>query len=596
MTDKNKRLPLGWLLLRDGHSVPVFGLSPEDLKESAHHAIMAPDVKLGHNRKLHAIVHQLGFDGDFGDYQRKHWPRIQALLDEHRCARQRDVLAPDEAAGIFAFGPLGPTRRQLADRAFLGNVPKRMFTGYGVDWAAWDEIAHRVPAGVPFPRDPDGLRFDPDDNDDRERAIAFALSHRSKLYGQWGFLDDKLVAPVAEHVVDKTYWHGQSRPAERERHLKEVRAVVRAFRAIVDVDPEGWVDLLPLSSCVILLRAHDGSWDLVWKDLRETPPPKPDEVANRYGLAEFDLPLRLRGETDLAGKLYFRRDAWAEKEAYEAEQFYYDQGGTPAHRRVTPDEQIVHDYLEHRGRVSTNSRAGRPAAASSGFREVGVGGQRLLVSGLVTVSEFNQMVDETVYLDRRSPEDENWTRANEGARPNAPVGVTWRDAQAYIAWLERRLRVGLRLPTLTEHRELRPFPSARFQELSGLEFPWEHYPPRPLLDGAERVEVPSAVAWSEPRFEEPGPGISEFSPANGITMGRTRKRWLADFPPAAPWQEAIPWGEHRGLRFIDAWDAYEWVQEPGYMAGRFWEGFFGLSSWGAYKNVKVGFRLVVDLT
>jgi hypothetical protein len=49
------------------------------------------------------------------------------------------------------------------------------------------------------------------------------------------------------------------------------------------------------------------------------------------------------------------------------------------------------------------------------------------------------------------------------------------------------------------------------------------------------------------------------------------------------------------LTFIDAWDAYEWCQEGGWISGRFWEGQIGASSWGAYKNAKVTFRVVLDL-
>ena len=69
-------------------------------------------------------------------------------------------------------------------------------------------------------------------------------------------------------------------------------------------------------------------------------------------------------------------------------------------------------------------------------------------------------------------------------------------------------------------------------------------------DGGQlRVPVPSAVTWSEPRFHDPGPHRPEFP---------------------SPWR-GDAWAEHGGLRFIDAWDAYEWAQEQGQISGRFWE-------------------------
>jgi hypothetical protein len=57
----------------------------------------------------------------------------------------------------------------------------------------------------------------------------------------------------------------------------------------------------------------------------------------------------------------------------------------------------------------------------------------------------------------------------------------------------------------------------------------------------------------------------------------------------------LPIAAYDGLDFIDAWDAYEWCQEKGWISGRFWEGQIAPNCWGAYKNVKVTFRLVIDL-
>jgi hypothetical protein len=61
------------------------------------------------------------------------------------------------------------------------------------------------------------------------------------------------------------------------------------------------------------------------------------------------------------------------------------------------------------------------------------------------------------------------------------------------------------------------------------------------------------------------------------------------------WKSPIPLVQHGGLEFIDAWDACEWCQEKGWVSGRFWEGQAGANSWGAYKNMKITFRLVIDL-
>jgi hypothetical protein len=166
------------------------------------------------------------------------------------------------------------------------------------------------------------------------------------------------------------------------------------------------------------------------------------------------------------------------------------------------------------------------------------------------------------------------------------VGVTYPDALAFCAWKERTLGVAVRLFSIEEHRALRPFASDHYRRLANHDFPWESFPPR--------MGLQPSVVWSEPRFLEPGPGILEFPDAGGFSTA-SRKRWIAseNWPPKAVWSEPLPWAEYAGLRFIDAWDAYEWCAD-GRIAGRYWEGGIGLKSWGEYKNVKVGFRIVIE--
>lgn len=560
--------PIGWLLLRDGHSVPITGLAPPELKTASQGAVLAPDVHLGHQRRLKAIVNCLGFRGDFGDYVHRHWPKVQAFLCAQGCGAWRNLFAVDDGRTVdLYFGPgLGPTRRQLADRIFVGDrpVPSRVFLGVEADW------------GV-------------------------QIANRHDLFGQWGFLDDKLVVGELDAIVDKTY-HATSRtPGELEGHKAQVLAAVLAFRAAFPEDGPGWVDVLRLegNDRLVVLRARDGTWDLVWRDLRETAPPPDKEVPEYYALHAVDLPTLLAGEQDLARQLYFRRDLWEEREAHVAEQHFYDVGNTITQRQLATSEQVLKTWLASTGGWPVRRLVSTSERPPAGFRSINVAGRMLWISELISVGEYRQMLAETSYLERRAPSSEDWLRANEPATvPTiAPVGATWNDAQAFCAWKERSLGRQLRLPTLAEFRALRPFHGPHYQSLSQFDFPWENYPPRPL-DGPETearvVSVPSAVLWSEPRFLDPDPerGIPEFPGAGGWSSSGRRKRWITDFPPRAAWRDDV-WAEHSGLRFIDAWDAYEWAQEPGMVSGRFWEGAIGADSWGAYKNAKISFRVVV---
>lgn len=590
----NNSSPIGWLLLRDGHAVPLLGLAPEQIKASSKGTVLAPEIELKHRRRLTAIVDTLGFKGDFGDYERRGWPEFLQFLAEHRCTTHRPLF-PRGFGHIF-FDLQGPRRRQLADRVYLGPqpAPRRVFLGAGVDWDAWWDRATHI---RPRPHGPWDLEFQPRD---REGTIQWLLERRLDFAGQWGFLDDKLVDVPGPSLVDKTYFTDPAKaPVMREESLALLRVLVRAFRFVFDAQAEGWVDVLPFNHALTVLRGYDGAWDVIWRDLREGPPPGEQDEAGWYGLSVLDRPAILQGEEDLASRLYFRRAVWDEHEAHVAEQHFYDRGGTPAERRRLSGDGVRRIYLIDTDAWPRPARSAWHGAPPSGFRWVQVGELRMLVSELVTVGEFQRMLAETDYLERRPEGDDPWERANDAAPASAPVGATWHDAQAYCAWLERTYHVVARLLTPSEHRALRPFFSGRYAQLARQDFPWEEFPPRPLeehLEGAHvrRVEVPSAVTWSEPRFVAPGADTPEFPDDNGVATG-SRKRWIADFPPRAFWMPELPWVEHGGLRFIDAWDAYEWCQDWGWIAGRFWEGPIAVSSWGAYKNVKVGFRVVLDV-
>ncbi len=593
--ENNTASAIGWLLLRDGHAVPLFGLEPHELKRSSRHTILMPEIDLRHRRRLTAIVDSLGFAGDFGTYEQVGWPRFIEFLGDHGCTTRRDLFADAARCVFFGSVRLGPNRRQLAERIQLGPKPSRVFLGTGVDWDAWDARAGatRQRAFRPWI----DLKAVPSG---REEAVQWLLERRGEFDGEWGFLDDKLVAGPKLPLVDKSYYDDAKRMAEmRDQDVQRLQNAVKLFRSVFDAQAEGWVEVLGFNDKLTVLRAHDGTWDILWNDLREAPPPPERVATTSYVLHVSDRPEVLLDEQDLARRLYFRRKVWDEREAHLAEQHFYDRGGDRAERRRTSDDEVRRLYLADTGAIPPVARPVWEGPPPAGFHVVRLGEVRRLVSDLVTVDEFRRMFAETSYLERRSDGDDDWDRANVGAAASDPAGATWNDAQALCAWKERALKVGVRLLTKDEHRALRPFFSHRYEQMAGGDFMWESWPPRPLEEqqtasGTHRVDVPSAVAWSEPRFLPIDPEHPEFPADSGIARS-SRKRWLTDFPPRAPWVAALPWAEHSGLRYIDAWDAYEWCQEWGWISGRFWEGVIGVGSWGAYKNVKVGVRLILDV-
>ena len=108
-SDPNPPAPIAWLLLRDGHAVPITGLAPDDFKAARWRTVQAPETSLQHTQGLKAIVDCLGFHGDFGNYTREHWPQVQAFLrDQQQHGRAlADVaeLVTPEAISRYLYAP-----------------------------------------------------------------------------------------------------------------------------------------------------------------------------------------------------------------------------------------------------------------------------------------------------------------------------------------------------------------------------------------------------------------------------------------------------------------------------------------------------------
>jgi hypothetical protein len=580
--------PIAWMLLREYHAVPLYGLAPDDLKRSCHTTIKRDGVEIPNQRKLDAIVDTLGFHGDFGRYLHAHWPAIRRFL-AGRDLRERVDLFDIEQPELM-FGLLRSSRRALADRLFFGPqpVPHRVFLGYGHDWAPWSDLFYKVTRSG-WAEDDNG--FAPASVDDARRWV-FARS--SELQGLHNFLGDQLFLPAKQPFVPQIYFTTSADPDNQRRTLRAWHEVVRVLRWLLDQHRAGWIEILPVPGTqnLIVLGGPDGKYDLVWRDLRVEPPPVPKGKPLDLGLALQDQPESFRAAAGFADWQYHRHGIWQEQEAHAAEEHFYGQGGIAG---TYPGPRVVHEaYMVAAGAYSPTSRRA-PDSSPAGFQEVSIGGSRLFVSPLVTSAEAERVLEAAGYFGRRDNQAEPWERGNPEGQPGAPATVTWFDAHAYAAAMEKQTGLSLRLLTRDEHRALRPFFGEHYARMVDHDFPWENWPPRPLpTDGT--TPVPGAVEWSEPRFLDPGPDLPEFSDKNGIG-GKRRKRWIDDFPPTGRWRTDLPWADHGSLRFIDAWDAYEWVGNSAgtsRVAGRFWEGSIGLNSWGAYKNCKTSFRLVCD--
>lgn len=563
---------IAYLLLRDGHAVPIKGLSPTDLKLPRGAVIVREGFEeLRRTSELNAIVDCLGFRGDWGDYQRTHWPQLQAFMERHGLVTYRNLFE----SGILALiGAMHRQRRALADRLFLGPEPRptRVFTGMGIDWESWeDKYFYTVQARGMVEED---CAYVPEDLEETRRWF-YARRFQADLVN---FVGDHLL-DIGEDGEVVLMMYAESTMSAEEREIRErlSRKVAEVFRWYIQNCGQGWVDVLPYNDRLIFLKGPDGQYDFVWRDLRETPPPihyGPDQ--NPRLLHPLDVPSVHSDQLHFDAWNYYRRDAWAQKEAHEAETHYYAKGNSAL---GYPGAMVVlRGYLQDTGAMQEIPRIFSGDVVPAGFRQVTQpDGQRLLVSELISIEQMQEMMRESGYVERRverrkarnlgddsvwfdSDFNKLWEPGNSDDEPELPSAVTWYDAQAYCAWMEKSLGCQVRLPTADEYQ-------VWFPESDGKRALLQH-PVSKAPGGVERV-------WSSGDNEKNLYGDPE----------RLR------FVPDLQWVSSA-----EGLRAVHAYNVFEWVlNNKQLVLSPYSNTSCAPHTWGAHKTMKVCFRVVLEL-
>ncbi len=575
--------PTGYLLLRDGHTVPITGLEPSELKHSAKHLLTYGETPIRHTTRLNAIVHCLGFNGDFGTYTHEHWPQLQALLEAHGCRRQVNLFEPEIRPYLGLDTMVSVKKEAFAARLFspllsCERQPVRVFTGYGFDWSEFDELWAQ------------GFRrLSPEEQaqkmpEDLCEARQWLYLRTWNMMYHHSFLSDHLLEHKGKHHTLVLMYDQRDIPEHYEReHGLSLRAL-EGLRAFLDRRDVGWVRVCPITPRLAILLGPLGTYDLVWRDMRIEVPPA--------------LKLEHSGSLKHFKKwYYYEKDRWHEHDLHQAKLTYFAQDPEARLELIDFDHQVLQAHLIEQGRYREPLCEHLPEGLPGTWHEVDLRPDHgLWVSELVTNADFEVFDKETGYFDKlehAAREDEFaqdpkpfYEAANWMCAPDEPVGVTYHWASAYCRWFEECHGVPARLMLLRDHRAIRPFAkgpenSSHYERLKDMDFPWEHRPPRFI------PEV--GVHWSTPRFSEPGE--DDYVSASGI--GSTSlKIWIDQWPPKARLSPQLKPTMYHDIPYLDAWDVYEWCEE-GVVAGRYWEGPMGLKSWGEYKNSRIHFRMVI---
>lgn len=558
-----------WLPLRDGHAVPLKGLQPDDLKAAAKAIRQGPGEKIGHTTILNAVVKALGFEAGFPGYLREGAPRVERFLHEHGLREPRELFGSE-------FKTHTLSREALSGRLFHSGRPMPRRVWLGSDGFDWDPI---VPAAQSYLPDRDQwwkISFLP-----MEKALDLAKQDVSLVpmvlargFGECdsgaNLLGDVLLDPRdGSGAVIQTYWQNDIPTEKRERSTRNAHKMVALFRTWIEQSPLGWVDVLPVTEKLVILRGRDGGWDFVFANLRDSPP-----SARPFAdmLVADDVPVGLYQTEVVAEREYARLGAWRELESHLAEEFFYASGGKVADYPGL--DEVLWRYLRATGALPSLP----PSTASTcpaGWTPVVMGGKKLFVSPLVTIAEFESFLAASGYRERRRVEA-SLEDANGQDPKHLPVTVTWFDALAYAAWVEATRKLPVRLLRVDEYMAVHPGalpPRYRRRVEEGcVDFTWSDG--RPLTHwkvGDDYGRLKLKARFKEQLLWRQGQGGLPFLCSDSFG------EWLLEHAG-------------NGAAAINTHDLEAIIERQASPKRH----YFLADDWGAYQACKIGFRLCVD--
>ena len=331
MNSQSQQNMIGYLLMRDGHTVQIVDLHPDEIKKSLKQVLKYGEIPLKRTTALTATVKVLGFKGDFGDYKNKHWPKVRDFLESLGLTERVDLFEP-KSAPYLGFGSLtGQSRRAFADRLFAveqaeSRRPTKVFTGYDFDWSEfdplWKFVAHPS-------RSPDG--FVPQDLD---TAREWLYNRTSMLIGHRSYFSDHLLDVELPQAYIPMLYGGHDHPEISARQVEQTLETLEVLRWFLDQREDGWVKVHLLTPNLAVLEGPNGAYDFVWKNMRVSEPP-------RFHKGQLGSDVHFRKE------YYYMQDRCEERDQHDSEHFYYDNGGEIADY-LGPD-RILREYLVAKG-------------------------------------------------------------------------------------------------------------------------------------------------------------------------------------------------------------------------------------------------------
>lgn len=452
---------LKYFFTKEYCSCPLNSLSPEEIKKSYSNELSKYDIKKV--RYLNLVSKTLGFQ-DWTNYQKEYTNQILPFLKEN----ELKVYAPNNKINILKskHGDINFSYRKIADRIFLSNqpMPKKIFTGYGCKIDNFlinyglppiiinDKIFTNIDELHKYRKDIVSLiKSEIYCNIKENLELDYLITSLSifknlqNLIGDTFIIDDK---KEKEHIG---CLYQNKIGLSQEYDFQEIGNIFH--KQLLEIN-KGWIEIIPFNKNLVFLKAKDGSYDFVFRSLRDKP------FISEFGkyIRTKNIPSLLNEEYDFDRWLYFGFkeknknikeikpfDIWLERDAHLSEVEYYKNNTL---QDYPGQNSILKDYYTKKGTYSYYKKETKEIL--EGFKPFELENKVLYVSNLITIKDFAEFYiekdkDNQSYQETRLNTLEDLSMINAEDDENAPISVTWYDAIAYCRYIENKYNVHARL-------------------------------------------------------------------------------------------------------------------------------------------------------
>ncbi|MCI2282443.1 formylglycine-generating enzyme family protein [Colwellia sp. MSW7] len=606
-TSKNSNknhVQASFLVFDDYHFAELKDLSPSSIKLAAKNVSDNSKKHANENRKklktttaLNRIASTLGFKGGFSNYNNAYEDEILPFMVKHNLVNRSDLFTFRREGYCVPVTKISP--QKISERLFFngGKIPEKVFTGYNFPFDSTFSDGHFLVNGT-------GLN-----KEGYEELKSFGIE-RKGIVSKVSIDKDLLIVEQCRNVILKdlpSYWKNRSvidviigkylmdlisgfnligdllvepsnagvelqmytpEGGDCELEIYQATKACELFGNRIRDFAEGWLEVIPFNDNLIFLKGANGEYDFVFKNMRD----KPFVFNYREGaLKLIDLPTCIN-DYDYARWYYFNYQGQRELDEHHAEQLHYQSGGTTSNY---PDYSLLEAFYVENETYSPKRHVNSASTpVPNEFKAIA--NTNILVTDLVTIAEFDEFLkanpeyykyrQESFPGELAEREKTGVDRNNLDNDKGIPVACTWYDAMAYLNWKEKITGLSLRLFKKNEFENVRR---------KGI-----------LLN------------TNSGKTDKLGFKIGPIRKIDMDVKGTGGHNTFVKFPNKFTWDIMDD-----GTKFIPLNYFAEWVMEKTCVRSGDLSSFYGddcfrdniLSTTGAYKSTKIGFRLCYEV-